>query len=114
MSKEKCERALRTTKLGQKFKLHGSFVCAGGEKGNDTCRGDGGAPLVCRLPQSQLYAQLGIVSWGIGCGEDGIPGVYTDVRVFVDWINQKMTALGLDTSYYSDYKTKPESEQKRF
>ena len=34
------------------FKLHESFICAGGkedpDKLNDVCKGDGGGPLVCK------------------------------------------------------------------
>lgn len=41
-----CQRALRRTGLGRFFRLHHSFLCAGGEQG-DSCRGDGGSPLVC-------------------------------------------------------------------
>merc|ERR1712107_625531 len=57
------------TRLGRRFKLDSSFVCAGGE-GKDTCTGDGGSPLVC--PSSydpDTYEQVGIVAWGIGCGD---------------------------------------------
>lgn len=42
-----CQRTLRRTKLGRHFRLHHSFMCAGGEAGSDTCQGDGGSPLVC-------------------------------------------------------------------
>jgi kallikrein len=37
-----CQTALRRTNLGQHFKLHDSFLCAGGLKNLDTCVGDGG------------------------------------------------------------------------
>lgn len=33
-----CQSSLRKTRLGQAFKLHESFVCAGGEPGRDTCK----------------------------------------------------------------------------
>merc|ERR1711936_1166765 len=62
---------------GGKFKLDSSFVCAGGVNGKDTCKGDGGSPLVCPSYQDpDTYIQAGIVGWGVGCGEDGTPGVY--------------------------------------
>lgn len=68
--RNKCQKSLRTTRLGKHFNLHSSFLCAGGEVGKDTCSGDGGAPLVCQIPSNEQYYQTGIVSWGIGCGDE--------------------------------------------
>jgi secreted trypsin-like serine protease len=59
-----CQAAFRTTRLGVRFNLHESFICAGGEKGKDTCRGDGGSPLVCPISGTpDRYYQAGIVAW---------------------------------------------------
>jgi len=83
-----CQDKLRSTRLGQKFKLHDSFMCAGGIAGKDTCKGDGGSPLVCPSKYDpNTYVQTGIVAWGIGCGENGTPGVYADVSKASCWID---------------------------
>lgn len=96
-----CQAALRSTRLGPKFVLHNSFMCAGGEVGKDACKGDGGSPLVCLIKGSaQSYHQTGIVSWGIGCGEE-TPGVYTDVSGFRNWIDQQMQSRHFDASSYT-------------
>ncbi|KAG4071471.1 hypothetical protein HA402_011625 [Bradysia odoriphaga] len=69
-----CQMLFRNTVLGKYFRLDSSFICAGGEYGKDTCKGDGGSPLVCKIPNtSHSYYQAGIVSWGIGCSERNIP-----------------------------------------
>jgi len=87
-----CQDKLRQTRLGGKFKLDKSFVCAGGVNGKDTCKGDGGSPLVCPSQSDpNTYIQAGIVAWGIGCGEDGTPGVYADVSQASCWIDQAVS-----------------------
>ncbi|XP_052745609.1 phenoloxidase-activating factor 2 isoform X2 [Bicyclus anynana] len=49
VERRQCQTALRKTRLGHFFELHSSFMCAGGEPGQDTCKGDGGSPLVCPI-----------------------------------------------------------------
>merc|ERR1712112_244551 len=100
-----CEDRLRQTRLGEKYKLHDSFLCAGGINGKDTCKGDGGSPLVCPSKYDpSTYVQAGIVAWGIGCGEDGTPGVYASVSKAVCWIDYVMSCYyGQASGDYSSY-----------
>lgn len=49
-------------------------VCAGG-KHRDSCYGDSGGPLFTGSGAAPV--QIGIVSWGAGCGETRNPGIYT-------------------------------------
>lgn len=55
-----------------------------GAEGRDACDGDGGGPLVCE--KNKTWYQMGIVSFGIGCGRRNVPGVYTRVSAYTDWI----------------------------
>merc|ERR1712029_469474 len=100
-----CQDSLRTTRLGQKYKLHDSFLCAGGVAGKDTCKGDGGSPLVCPSKYDpNTYVQAGIVAWGIGCGENGTPGVYADVAKATCWIDQAISChYGASSGDFSSY-----------
>uniref|UniRef100_A0A8C6R4N3 Serine protease 34 n=1 Tax=Nannospalax galili TaxID=1026970 RepID=A0A8C6R4N3_NANGA len=43
-------------------------------------------PLVCRWNCS--WVQVGVVSWGRGCGLLDLPGVYTRVRSYMPWIHR--------------------------
>lgn len=98
--RETCQQNLRTTRLGKYYKLHESFLCAGGEKDKDTCKGDGGSPLVCPIPGTKnRYYQAGIVAWGIGCGEENIPGVYASVPHLKGWLDNVMRNKGINFSY---------------
>ena len=100
-----CQDKLRLTRLGKRFNLDNSFMCAGGLGGKDTCKGDGGSPLVCsRKYDPQTYDQAGIVAWGIGCGQDGTPGVYADVSKAVCWIDSAITChLGKISGDFNSY-----------
>jgi secreted trypsin-like serine protease len=54
------------------------------EGGVDTCQGDSGGPLVLQTPDGPKLA--GLTSWGIGCARPGLPGIYTEVSHFNDFI----------------------------
>ncbi|KAM4650412.1 transmembrane protease serine 4-like [Discoglossus pictus] len=63
-----------------------SMICAGQLSGGlDTCKGDSGGALVSSMSNSR-WEQIGIVSFGDGCGRAGKVGVYTRVTAYLDWI----------------------------
>ncbi|KAK0091685.1 hypothetical protein PV326_002856, partial [Microctonus aethiopoides] len=60
-----------------------NMICAG--KGSqDSCQGDSGGPLL--VQDGDKVEIAGIVSWGVGCGRPGYPGVYTRVTNYLNWI----------------------------
>ena len=66
-----------------------TMLCAGGAD-KDACQGDSGGPMVCQDDNGESCI-AGIVSWGVGCATEGIPGVYTNVRKYNQWIQDHMT-----------------------
>ncbi|EZA53249.1 trypsin-1 [Ooceraea biroi] len=78
-SQERCVRSFTQ-------RIPNTTMCAGAyEGGRDACQGDSGGPLLHQLSNGR-WVNIGIVSWGIRCGEPGYPGVYTRVSSYLDWI----------------------------
>ncbi|XP_072152014.1 trypsin-1 isoform X2 [Bemisia tabaci] len=65
-----------------------NMLCAGVGK-QDSCQGDSGGPLIISTGVDK-FELVGIVSWGVGCGRPGYPGVYTRVSRYMDWIQRNM------------------------
>ncbi|XP_069702855.1 trypsin-1 [Periplaneta americana] len=69
-------------------RITSNMLCAG--KGSqDSCQGDSGGPLLVQAHDDKLEI-VGIVSWGVGCGRPGYPGVYTRVSRYSDWVKRNM------------------------
>ncbi|XP_036142425.1 serine protease snake isoform X3 [Monomorium pharaonis] len=69
-----------------------TMICAGGQKnpGIDACQGDSGGPLQIVHPSSKcLFQVIGVTSFGQGCAM-GIPGVYTRVSHYLQWIEENV------------------------
>ncbi|XP_039271127.2 uncharacterized protein LOC120345645 isoform X3 [Styela clava] len=60
--------------------------CVGGQKNVDTCPGDSGGPLMCK--RGDRWYVDGIVSFGLQCGVQDEPGVYTRVAYYNSWIHK--------------------------
>ena len=76
-------------------KLRDGQFCAGWmEEGRrDACGGDSGGPIYVAPTATEdpnNVTQVGIVSWGVGCARKYLPGVYTDVRWYGDWISAQI------------------------
>lgn len=82
------------TRCGTVYKTSGinlrdTQLCAGGLRGKDTCSGDSGGPLMKRIKSS--YYLYGIVSFGPSkCGTKDVPGVYTSVVKYIEWIENNL------------------------
>ena len=68
-------------------KLGFGQICVGSDEGVDACKGDSGGPLV-RMTGEKPPILVGLVSWGIGCGIEKRPAIYTDVGAFHGWIKK--------------------------
>ncbi|RZC41692.1 Trypsin domain containing protein [Asbolus verrucosus] len=76
---KKCAQSYRA-KYG--VTLNNRQICATSNK-SDTCEGDSGGPL--QIKQGKLYVLIGITSFGEECGGN-LPGIYTKIHSYLDWI----------------------------
>ena len=85
------------------FKLHPGQMCAGGEKGKDSCQvelatssqslifllqGDSGGPLT--LNKTSQHVLIGAVSSGLRCGLKDKFGVFTRISYYRRWLEDNM------------------------
>ncbi|KAJ8718656.1 hypothetical protein PYW08_002893 [Mythimna loreyi] len=91
---DKCNRLLRMSCNRNWCGLQPDQMCAGKLGGGvDACQGDSGGPLQATIPlpigsQGTMHYVLGVTSFGVGCALPGLPGVYTKVSSFIDWIEE--------------------------
>ena len=83
--------------------IYDSMLCANepnadaqDDFGEDSCQGDSGGPLFLTRSPLDDSPQVGIISFGYECGNHTIPGVYTRVSQFLDWIEQTSSVGGLE------------------
>jgi secreted trypsin-like serine protease len=67
------------------------MFCAGdpgtpvGTRVADACRGDSGGPIFVTT-KGGSHVQVGVISWGEGCGLPKLYGVYARLAAYADWI----------------------------
>jgi len=90
VEREECEamyreagQAGRLGPLTEGLAVLPSQLCASGEDQTDSCSGDSGGPLMARTDKWYL---TGLVSFGTNECDSSLPGVYTRVSFFLDWI----------------------------
>jgi len=80
---KKCQKKFVST-------IESRMICAGGQEGKDACIGDSGSGLIVRLDNDIVLC--GVVSFGRRCALPEVPGVYTRVSSFVEWIQKETKA----------------------
>ncbi|KAJ8718655.1 hypothetical protein PYW08_002892 [Mythimna loreyi] len=67
-------------------------ICAGKLAGGvDACQGDSGGPLQVKInlpitTEGSMHYIVGVTSFGIGCALPNLPGIYSRVSMYLDWI----------------------------
>lgn len=87
----------------EKIGIFEGQMCAIGEKGADTCKGDSGGPLILKksfFDEERNYSReynvlVGLTSFGAKCGDRHFPGVYTNIYYYLEWIANTMMNLNL-------------------
>lgn len=90
------------TKVGDYFlykdEIFPEMICAKSNDGVDACKGDSGGPLIKESSVPSQDVQVGLMSWGRGCGV--YPGVYSRIASEYDWIRQNVCSASKDPPSY--------------
>merc|ERR1719219_1756185 len=81
------EYTAKEDRLG-KLDIRDDQLCAKGQDKTDSCGGDSGGPLMAQV--DGVWYLAGVVSFGTLKCDSSLPGVYTRISSFEDWLNQNL------------------------
>ncbi|KAJ0174985.1 hypothetical protein K1T71_009126 [Dendrolimus kikuchii] len=90
----KCNQLLKSSCNRNWCGFRDHQICAGKLAGGvDTCQGDSGGPLQVKIPlptdsQGNMHFVIGVISFGVKCAVPQLPGTYSRVTSFLDWIEK--------------------------
>ena len=73
------------------FFIDESQICAAGLPGTDSCKGDSGGPMMF-LDSTSRYRIVGVTSFGTIKCDSSVPGVYSRVSHYREWIHSVIRA----------------------
>lgn len=94
---QKCQQKLLDDHIGSSLSYSmpegviDGQICAMGQVDDknitsDTCQGDSGGPLIYENKHNKKNYLVGLTSFGLGCGSQFFPSVYTRVSNYIEWI----------------------------
>lgn len=91
-----CTRKIEADSKLKNGLIESQQICAGSyNEEKDSCEGDSGGPLQIYHDIYCMYKIMGVTSFGKGCATViGIPGVYTRVSNYIDWIESNAFVHG--------------------
>jgi len=86
-NQRECQLKYKEAKM-ESVRITSNMICAGDQE-TDACSGDSGGPMIYRDSHSR-WIVVGIVSFGPTTCGNGLPGVYTRVDRYLNWIKHEM------------------------
>eukprot|EP00978_Attheya_sp_CCMP212_P020038 scaffold56961_cov58-Attheya_sp.AAC.1 len=93
----------KNTFLKKNLVVSADMLCAHAI-GKDACQGDSGGPLVI-VPNgssAKKHILVGVTSWGVGCADLVLPGVYARVSYVLGWIKETICQEDSSSIYYTN------------
>ena len=91
-NRENCNKKYGKTNKGLVQGITETLLCAGDPvDGQDSYSRDSGGPIHVDTPKGRRTSAryvIGLVAFGKSCGNKNIPGVYTKLFPYLDWIEE--------------------------